>query len=57
MFVSKLFGVLPKKLRSLGIKTLRYRDEDVNKKLEAVSEHMYAEIEERAKRFENPPSA
>lgn len=46
-----------KKLRSLGIKTIRYRDEDVHKKLEAVSEHMYAKIQERAKQLHiNPPS-
>jgi len=50
-------GILPKKSRSLGIKTMRYRNEDVIKKLEAVSIDMYTEIEERAKRFENPPSA
>ncbi len=46
-----------RKLRSLGIKTLRYRDQDVDKKLEAVSEHMYTEIEQRMKELQNPPSA
>ncbi len=46
-----------KKLCSLWIKTIRYRDKDIDKKLEAVSIHMYAEIEERAKQLDlNPPS-
>jgi len=38
-----------KTLKDIWIKILRYRDEDIHKKLDAVSIDMYAEIEQKAK--------
>jgi len=45
-------------LQWLWIKTIRYHDRDVLKKLEAMSVHINTEIEERVKELglQNPPS-